>query len=403
MSSNNGNDSNTDDSIMNDKAFETESNSNISESDASTVDLLQDVQIHHEETSGVGENESEEQNLDWLLKENESENTTVTTKENNTTEGSISEGTDNQNFDAQSEEITEEITEDGEVNEYEEEYSQPPVEKIVELIKENAFNIGMVVVGAFFVIVIGSQAIKVFGGGTTEVAAETADYMDNLDEPYQPIPQKKIVPAKKVASTNIEKDLNGISVNPSLAITPKRNIQPQPNIPVVNTPVSRVENSSNTITDGMLANKNTKAIMLLASKVQEYEQYNADIKQVMKIVTSEQRRLGEMVENQNTRIDNTILAINNLSEELKNVRTSNTAGNAFQAKQYTRSSSRPISRPGYKVVGSVPGIAYVRSRVKPNEIVKIVVGTNLIGYGKVTAINGYGDIMTIHGKVKRAQ
>ncbi|MEY8198491.1 MAG: hypothetical protein RPS47_04565 [Colwellia sp.] len=404
------NDSDIDDFIMNDQAFETNTHSNISEDDSSIEDLLQDVEIHHEESSNNNIPQDDGEDLSWLVQdetteENEQDNDSVDVAPENSSE---IEGDEDQHED---EDEDEDHHEEEEEEEEEEDYSEGAAEKAVNVLKDNAFNIGFGLIVVIIIGVVVSQALKAFGGGDDEHAsATTEEYMNDIDEDFyqskiNEMPDVKepiIVPHETVSqikktTLSVETDKNksvAVAVQEGNRATSKR-VEINPSI----------EGSvpENKITDSMLANKNTKAIMLIASKLQEIEKFNSDIKKVMRIITKEQKDLVSTVNNQNDRIDSTTTAINRLASSLDKIRTRNLPNNSFQAASYPRKSISPIRRPRYAIVSAVKGVAYVKSRVQPGEIAKLVVGTNLIGYGKITAINGYGDIMTVNGKVKRAQ
>jgi hypothetical protein len=53
----------------------------------------------------------------------------------------------------------------------------------------------------------------------------------------------------------------------------------------------------------------------------------------------------------------------------------------------------------YRIISASPGRAWLISK-KTGKPVSLVVGENLIGYGRVTAINQFGTIQTVAGKVK---
>lgn len=163
-----------------------------------------------------------------------------------------------------------------------------------------------------------------------------------------------------------------------------------------------VANSSATPSDSEMVNKNTAAILKIAEKLRDYEQSQNDIKQVLNNVSVELNNVRVQLSEQQKQINKTTDVVNLVGKRINNL-----PGGGGQYTYTGPRNGKPAysepTRPAYTVVSAASGVAFVKSLIRAGDLVELRVGSNLRGYGRITAINGYGEIMTVSGRVKRTQ
>lgn len=159
------------------------------------------------------------------------------------------------------------------------------------------------------------------------------------------------------------------------------------------------EAKGGSISDTTMINKNTEVIMRLAERQQRYEETLNQIGSTLNDMKRTQEALRKSLDQQSARLDENQKAISTIANSVIDLRNTATSGRSIPQQLPAQQPKAPV-RPSYKIVSASHGVAFVQSNKRPGQIVRLEVGDALSGYGRITGIDGYGNIMTTAGRVK---
>lgn len=213
---------------------------------------------------------------------------------------------------------------------------------------------------------------SVLGGGSGPVQQEA--YLENLEEQAQEKPVLK----RPLSVSPQNPQLQGGSTQRSLGVNPS----PSGARSSRETEVQLSEAAAKAIS------ANTDLINKMATRMQAQERLIRELSR-----SAELTREGQAT--QSGLIKDNAIAMAELSNRIEAVMKLARSGAVGKSK-----TTKKRTPPTYSLMASAKGKAFLRSRKDPSKIVTINVGTNLIGYGEVTAISPNGEILTVTGPVK---
>ncbi len=157
--------------------------------------------------------------------------------------------------------------------------------------------------------------------------------------------------------------------------------------------------ANGTISDSTMIDKNTQAIMKIAERQQRFEQTLNQVGIGLNDLRQTANALRISVDQQSARLDENQKAISSIANSVIELRAAS-SGRKLPQQIGSAPKSTVKVRPTYRVVSAGHGVAFVQSNKRPGDIVQLKVGDALVGYGRITGIDGYGQIMTTAGRVK---
>ena len=156
------------------------------------------------------------------------------------------------------------------------------------------------------------------------------------------------------------------------------------------------------VSDREMIDKNVQTIIKLGTRMQGYEQLMNSMQQTLTSIKTEQRLVRQQLESNNTAITQQQKSLEELADTLVQLRRNGAQApsrDSYVSRRPSATVDPKPTQPTYEVIAASPESIIIRSK-KTGKPVTISVGTNLIGYGKVTAVNGFGQILTVSGPVK---
>lgn len=394
--------SGNDENILNNPTLEHGSDADVPEDNASVDELLNDIE-HHPEEEHQEDTETDDILNDPLFEGEDDDDDELSRL--------LDEEGDEDEEDDLDVESVDELGEETDEIETEDEESESGG-TLLDRIKENKKQvIGMaaivIVCGGFMLFII-TNVLGALSKGAQQQPVKQEAYLQNLqaNKPKQATPAT--VPNTnngELTATIKSKPIPPPVQNQPTQVPTTEPVVPNPPAPVVQQPVVHPAQTvqppassgeqPGSVSDSIMIDKNTQAILKLAGMLK-----NTDMKihEAVTNINATQQQLRAQINQNSQLLEKQVTAIKSLADSVIELKNSN-RGRGSQV-SYTAPKPRVFNQPTYNLITSSQGTAWVESRRHPSKLVKLEVGDNLIGYGRITAISPYGQINTTSGPVK---